>query len=148
MPPRRNIYATMRLIDSKKFKRLDIVRLRENYVVFSPTFRTLFFWIGTQKSHSFDHGQKLIPTPEMKNVLKLYLRFNYFNEYFLYNYRGKPLDQSGLSKAIISIFGIGSGMIRKITISEKTLEHHNAIESLAQNMGHSVSTAKGFYLKK
>ena len=148
IPPRRNIYGVVKLIKTTDFKKLRGSELKDNFLVFSNSFRIIFFHFGDQKSETEAvlHARQK-PPKKLRDVIELYLRFNHGREYLLVNNRGGMLGQDGLGRTLLKLFGIGSTMIRKIYISEHTKDAHNVIESLASKMGHSATMARASYLK-
>lgn len=148
-PPRRNIYATVQMMPMEKFKKLkEDVLSKNNYLVFTPALRKIFFYFGIQKSQrQAEHYAKQTLPPKLFKVLKMYVFFNANQKYMLRNNRGGPYTSTGLSIKVKELLGIGSTMIRKIYITEKTKESHDLIEATANAMGHSVGMAKAAYLK-
>ena len=144
--PRRNIYASTKLIKMKDFKKLGKEDFDANYLVFSKGFKTLFFYFGHQKSRLIENPKVAI-TPKLKKVLRLYLFFNHEQEYLLVDRRGQRLTENALTQTLKRIFGMGASMLRKIYISNKTKHYHKYISKLANSMGHSTATAKQSYLK-
>ena len=145
--PRRNIYSSTKLIGIKAFRALSKEAHDDNYLVFSKGFKTLFFYFGHQKSKLIDNPRVDI-TPKMKKVLRQYLFFNHNNKYLLVDRSGKQMSANALSKQLVSIFGMGASMMRKIYVSEKTKYYHKYIDKLSAKMGHSSNTAKTFYVKE
>ena len=147
-PPRRGIYGIVKLITTTEFKKLQGSELKENYLVFSNSFRIVYFYFGNQKSAKESINNPIQkPSKKLKKVLELFLRFNHGREYLLTNNRGTMLGLDGLGRHLIEIFGIGSTMIRKIYISENTKVAHDLIDTIASKMGHSSSMARSSYLK-
>ncbi len=144
--PRRNIYATVKLITTTEFKKLRVEEAQQNFLVFSKNFKTLYFYYGYQKSKAIDKPRVDISS-KLKKVIRLYLKFHSNREFLLYTNRGGVMSQNSLSRSIINLFGMGSSMLRKVYISNKTNRFHKYIDGLAQDMGHSATTAKNFYLK-
>ena len=147
LPPRRLIYSSVKLISNKAFKSLTFNQRNANYLVFSKKLHILFFFFGCQKSKCYKEGQIIKPTAALKKVLKIYLQHNVGNDTLLLNRSGGPMSTGSLAGLIENMFGIRVGMIRKIYISHKTAKFHKTIEKIADGMGHSVETAKNFYLK-
>lgn len=147
--PRRNIYASVKMMPMAKFKKLkpDVLS-KNNYLVFTPALRKIFFYFGVQKSQiqAILHPKQKVP-PKLFKVLKLYIFFNANNEYMLRNNRGGKFTSTGLSTRITLLLGVGSTMIRKIYVTEKTKGSHEIIDTAASKMGHSVAMAKMAYLK-
>ena len=149
IPPRRCIYGIVKLISTANFKKLTDEQRRDNFFVFSDSFRIMYFYFGNQKSatESKKHAKQKVPK-KLRNVLELFLRFNSDREYLLVNNRGGMLGLDGCGRHLKDIFGVGPTMIRKIYISENTKVAHDLIENIASKMGHSVGMARASYVKK
>tara|TARA_R110002124_G_scaffold3515_1_gene23112 strand:+ start:1054 stop:1992 length:939 start_codon:yes stop_codon:yes gene_type:complete len=151
LPPRRNIYASVKLIKEKDYKKLRGDDRKQNYLVYNKSKTKIYFHFGRQKSKNFDE-QKIDATKELKKVLKLWLKFN-DGEYLLMNKQGNRMTENGLTKYLNKVFKlegkkISSSMIRKIFSTEITGKAHQLIEDTAEKMGHSVGEQKRSYVKK
>lgn len=146
-PPRRNIYGEVRLIESRMFNRLSDLAKRDNYLVFSKNYGTLFFYFGNQKSTSESlNNAKQIPPRKLKKIIRLYLNHNRDQEFLLMTGR-RMLGRAQLGERVTRLFGIGTTMIRKIFVSEHTAAAHSKIDAIAAAMGHSAGTAAMSYVK-
>lgn len=147
-PPRRNIYGEVQLITTTDFNKLTQLEKRDNFLVFSRNFRTVYFYFGDQKSAEESiNNAKQIPPRKLKEVLRLYLKFNSKKDFLLMKKGNQMLSKATLGERVIDLFGIGTTMIRKIYVSEMTAKAHDKIDKIAMAMGHSASTAKHSYLK-
>ena len=151
LPPRRNIYASVKILPLNQYKKLRGDDRKQNYLVYNKPKSKIFFHYGKQKSRNFDE-QKIDATKELKKVLKLYLKFH-TGEYLLTNKKGARMTENGLTKYLNKVFKldgkkISSSMIRKIFSTEITSKAHQLIEDTAEQMGHSVGEQKRSYVKK
>ena len=137
--PRRLEYATV------KIKNFDTKV--DNYV---DTKKKV---IGFNKYKTYKtYGFQLIELPkEVLPTLKKFLKINE-SDYLLVKNNGKPLSASDLSKRIGTIFGddkMGVDVLRSMYVSRmyKNVPELVKLEKVAQEMGHSVSSAMTYYKK-
>lgn len=146
-PPRRNIYAGMKVVRTKA-----AMNDTDNFLLVTSRNRK-FFYINDQKSSKFD-AQQIIPVnSKLNSVLNHWMRHNTTQSYLLRNTKGAPMTKNQLSKFMNVTFKgtghrVGSSLIRKIHHTEKFGDVVNAIEDDAKAMGHTAATALKHYVKK
>ena len=152
LPPRRNIYASVKIILYPLFRSLVKSQLQENFLVINNDKKeTMFFYFGNQKSKYFT-AQTIKIKGKLKKIIKLYLQYHK-EEYLLQNAKGEKLSKNGLTKLLNKIFRIdnrqiSSSMIRKIYATETLGDAHNQILTNATAMGHLPATQSRYYVKK
>ena len=127
--PRRNIYASMKIITEQKDIKED-----GNYL----------FAIGKT--------QNILVNSKLNKVLNIWLRYNKSGNLLL-DSLGKQMNANQLTKALNVIFEgtgakISSSMLRKIWLSDTYGETLTKMEESAARMGHSTGTAALHYIKK
>ena len=94
--------------------------------------------------------QSLEIPKELNKVLKKWIKINE-NDYMIYSSNGKKLTPPQITRVLNKIFGknISTSMLRHIYLTNiyKDVPQINKMESLADEMGHSVSTAME-YIKR
>lgn len=146
VPPRRNAdYQKM------KFKPNETETETEtdyNYI----DLKNRKFIFNNFKTNKTYKTQIIDITPELLEVIKMYLRFVPDDaEYFLVKHNGQHLRLiNDITRILNSIFGrkIGSSMLRKMHHTHKFGEVFDALEKDAEQMGHSVDVVKTHYLKR
>lgn len=98
-----------------------------------------------------DYGMQIVDAPTDLNViLKKWVKMN-TNDYMLYSTNGNKLTSPQITRILNKIFGknISTSMLRHIYLTNvyKDLPALNKMQQLANNMGHSISTAME-YIKK
>lgn len=148
MPPRRNIFASVKYFDTIPPK-----NTKGNYFVRNPRPRFVYQDYKTVSTH----GKVEIKLPKNSRILKAidaYRKYNSSEHLLLYKTK-KPFTTDQMTKALYEVFkpvgeGIGSSMLRKIYVSKKYEDQAELIKrtELAKKMGHSVNTQMIYYEKK
>ena len=140
-------YASMSIITDKKDIEKD-----KNYLINSKN--KLIFYLGNYKTIS-QHGiQEIKINNKLSKVIKLYLKFNTENKFFLKNSRGYKMSSNSLSKLITRVFQkdgkhVNLNLLRKAWVSSVVdVEQTKKEEDLAQAMLHTTDTQKEIYSKK
>ena len=86
---------------------------------------------------------------EMVPIIE-YVKKNTLSDYLLNNTLGAKFTSASLHKRLFSIFGFSVDMLRSIYLSEmhEGTPSIRDMESTAKNMGNSVGSQLGFYVKK
>lgn len=98
------------------------------------------------------YGKVSIPIPkDLLAVIKRFLKIN-TGDHLLVHGSCKSFNASELSKRLQTIFGekVGCDMLRSVFLSDfyKDMPEIQKMDSLAHQMGHSVSSALNYYVKK
>ena len=98
-----------------------------------------------------DYGMQIVDAPKELNViLKKWVKIN-TNDYMLYSTNGNKLTSPQITRILNKVFGknVSTSMLRHIYLTNvyKDLPAINKMQQLANNMGHSISTAME-YIKK
>jgi len=142
MPPRRNLDWT-----EMKIRNAD--KKRDNYM---DATHFVFNIFKTAKFKSEE--ERRVPIPEeLRPFLNKWKKINAESDYLLCNTStGAPLTTSQMTKRVQKIFGkkVGVDVIRSIYLSNlyKGLPKLTELEETAQQMGHTVSSALQYYVKK
>lgn len=149
--PRRNIYATVKIIDDAKKD-----NKKDNFLVLS---KNSYFIFNDHKT-SRKYGQQILKINKNSvflTVLRVYLaeRNDSSENLLISPYGHKKLNSSQLTKFIKEVYkpigkNIGSSTIRKIFISDK-FKDDTPIEkrkAIALGMGHSTFVQQNYYEKK
>jgi len=145
--PRRNIYASMKIITEQKDIKED-----GNYL-FVKGRNKKYFIINQQKSKKFrGKTQNILVNSKLNKVLNIWLKYNKSGNLLL-DSLGKQMNANQLTKALNVIFEgtgakISSSMLRKIWLSDTYGETLTKMEESAARMGHSTGTAALHYIKK
>jgi len=137
LPPRRVLdYSLMKIKNFNKDK--------DNYIKSGK----MYF---NQYKTKDRYGLQVISIPkELNTLINKWKKIN-DSDYLLVNVDGKEFQSSSLSKKVSRLFkGNNVDMLRSIFLSHyyKDLPKLEEMEELATKMGHSVSAAMGFYVKK
>ena len=137
MPPRRSLdYSEMKIrsFDTKT----------DNY------YKGNKFYFNKYKTVKTYGIQSLEIPKELNNVLKKWIKLNE-NDYMIYSSNGNKFTPPQITRTLNKIFGknISTSMLRHIYLTDvyKDIPKINKMENLADQMGHSVSTAME-YIKK
>ncbi len=165
--PRRNRdYANMSVITDEKYRDLsDNNRDTNNYLVIKKN-RDMFFSIGDYKTNNYSEngrmknkGIKISSIPgKLKQVLKIWRKFNPEQVPLIVNNRGKRMSSNSLTKYLMKIFSktgknkISSTMLRHIFVSEdpglkEFRENKKYAEKVADDMGHSLNEQQNYNKK-
>ena len=137
IPPRRSLdYSEM------KIRNYDVKT--DNYYKGNKFFFNKYKTVKTYGIQSLE-----IPK-ELNNVLKKWIKLNE-NDYMIYSSNGNKFTPPQITRTLNKIFGkkISTSMLRHIYLTNvyKDVPQINQMESLADEMGHSVSTAME-YIKR
>jgi len=142
LPPRRNLdWTEMRIRNADK--------KRHNYMD-ATHFVFNIFKMAKFKSEE----ERKVPIPEeLRPFLNKWKKINAESDHLLCNTStGAPLTTSQMTKRVQKIFGkkVGVDVIRSIYLSDlyKGLPKLTELEETAQQMGHTVSSAMQYYVKK
>jgi len=139
LPPRRLEYAEMKM---KNFHAEN-----DNFI----DWKRKLFVFNRYKTYS-KHGSQTIPIP--KEVMPLLTKWKKANnsDYMLIGERGEsPMASNTLSRRIKKLFrGNSQDALRSIFLSNyyKDIPKLQEMNELSENMGHSVSSALTYYVKK
>ena len=137
MPPRRSLdYSDM------KIRNYDVKT--DNY------YKANKFYFNKYKTFK-TYGMQILDIPkEFNKVLKKWVKIN-TNDYIIYSSNGNKLSCPQITRTLNKIFGkkISTSMLRHIYLTDvyKDIPKINKMENLADQMGHSVSTAME-YIKR
>ena len=137
MPPRRSLdYSDM------KIRNYDVKT--DNY------YKANKFYFNKYKTFK-TYGLQILDVPkELNNVLKKWIKIN-TNDYMVYSSNSNKLSCPQITRMLNKIFGkkISTSMLRHIYLTNiyKDVPQINKMENLANEMGHSVSTAME-YIKR
>ena len=137
MPPRRSLdYSEM------KIRNFDIKT--DNY------YKANKFYFNKYKTVK-TYGLQILELPkELNNVLKRWIKIN-TNDYMIYSSNNKKLSCPQITRILNKVFGknISTSMLRHIYLTNvyKDVPQINKMENLANEMGHSISTAME-YIKR
>ena len=97
------------------------------------------------------YGLQILDVPkELNNVLKRWIKIN-TNDYMIYSSNNKKLSCPQITRILNKVFGknISTSMLRHIYLTNvyKDVPQINKMENLANEMGHSISTAME-YIKR
>ena len=137
MPPRRSLdYSEMKIrnFDTKT----------DNY------YKANKFYFNQYKTFK-TYGLQILDVPkDLNNVLKKWIKIN-TNDYMIYSSNGHKISCPQITRILNKVFGkkISTSMLRHIYLTNvyKDVPQINKMENLANEMGHSVSTAME-YIKR
>ena len=150
-PPRRNIYAGMKVVQS-----VADMTDGHNYLLNESRSRKLFY-LNHQKSKAFDKQQIIPVHSKLNKALNAWLKHN-VSGYLLVNLRKnqrfEPMTPTGLTHYLNRMYEkatgkkkIGCTILRQIHNTEKLGAVALELETNANLMGHSASTAIKHYVK-
>lgn len=161
IPPRRNEYADMKIINTENYNKLDENTKKKNVYLINNSRNKKQFHFGSdsvKSAGSKDYNTFNIPTA-LNTVINLYLHFHKKEhpntDFLLLDSKGKKMTKNGLTKYINKIFeptgkAISTSMLRKIFLSHKFAdekERQNQKLKLAKQMNHSTGTQQSVYVK-
>ena len=149
-PPRRNIYASLKLIKKEDYDKLSEKEKDDHNWLLLISRNHKKFIFNNQKNKK-EHTMRI--SPAINSVLNLYLSYH-DSEDFLLNSKGQKMTSNGLTKFLTSIFEkavdkhISTTMLRKIFVSDKyDLPALKEMEKTAKDMGHTIPTQMKHYYK-
>ena len=151
IPPRRNVYAGVKMISAADYKKVPDDS-KDNYLVVVNRNKK-YFQFNNYKTVK-THGKQKVDVPKALNtIINLWRCYNK-TEHLLLNSRGSVMTENAMTKFIQKTFAktkkkISSTMIRHIYLTEKYGDQIplSEKEDDAVAMGHSVDTQQGTYVK-
>jgi len=150
--PMRNDLAGMKIIKKRQYNKLsDEDKKETNYLVLEKN--NMFFCLNDFKTNRKFKEKCIELTPELKKVMRFYLRFN-DSEYLLTRNDGTPMSRNAISQVLIKTFkkrlgkSVSTNLLRKIYLSHKYSNVKEELEKDADMMMHSTHTAMSKYIKK
>jgi hypothetical protein len=139
LPPRRlQDYAFMKTKGYDKDKEMNNYMDKKNFV------------FNVYKTHE-RYGTQTIAIPmELMTLIKKWKKINDSEYLLITDEKGTPFNPSSLSKRLTSLFGVSVDGLRSIYLSSvyKDMPKIEEMEKRAYQMGHSVSSALNYYVKK
>jgi hypothetical protein len=151
--PRRNVYASTKIISEKKYFNLKPMEKEHNNYLVIISRNNKFFSFGNYKTSKIYGVQKIKVKKELNSVLNFWLNFNK-TEHLLINNKGKRITENSLTRYLNNAFSptgkkISSQMLRKIYTTNKFPEdNYIQMKEEATAMGHSIHTQQTKYIKK
>ncbi len=155
LPPRRNEYATMKIINKKEYLDLDKEDLKKNnYLVNLSKINKIFSYGSDKVKSKIEDGHNTINIPkDLNTVLNLWLNFNQSDNLLVTQQNGLGLTKNQLTLLLNKIFKpkmVSTSMLRKIylthTFGDET-DRNKKKAQIAEDMNHSVSVAENIYIK-
>lgn len=150
--PMRNDLAGMKIIKKREYNKLsDEDKKETNYLVLEKN--NMFFCLNDYKTNRKFKEKCIELNPELKKVMRFYLRFN-DGEYLLTRNDGTPMTRNAISQVLIKTFkkrlgkSVSTNLLRKIYLSHKYSNVKEELEKDADMMMHSTHTAMSKYIKK
>ena len=150
--PMRNDLAGMKIIKKRQYNKLsDEDKKETNYLVLEKN--NMFFCLNDYKTNRKFKEKCIELSPELKKVMRFYLRFN-DSEYLLTRNDGTPMSRNAISQVLIKTFkkrlgkSVSTNLLRKIYLSHKYSNVKEELEKDADMMMHSTHTAMSKYIKK
>jgi len=153
LPPRRLIYADMKIVNKKEFDALSEKEKEDNAYLVNLNKSRKYFYYGKEADKSSTEEAVKIDVPKSMNSLINFWTGINKKDYLLLNQQGEKLSKNNLSKEVRSIFSnktknISVNLIRKIYVSERFKDVNKEKKEIAEQMNHSVGVADTFYQKK
>jgi len=151
--PMRNDLAGMKIIKKRQYNKLsEEDKKQTNYLVLEKN--NMFFCLNDFKT-SRKYSEKCIElSPELKKVMRFYLKYIGASEYLLTRNDGEPMSRNAISQVLIKTFkkrlgkSVSTNMLRKIYLSHKYSNVKEELEKDSSMMMHSTNTAMSKYIKK
>ena len=153
LPPRRLIYADMKILNKKEFDSLTEKEKEENAYLVNVNKSRKYFYYGKEADKSSTEEAVKIDVPKsLNNLINFWTTINK-TQHLLLNNQGNKLSKNNLSKEVRSIFSnktqkVSVNLIRKIYVSERFSQVNQEKKEIAKQMNHSVGVADTFYSKK
>lgn len=147
IPPRRNMDLNL-----LKYKNYD--DKKDNYVQIDPHKQIYNLVFNKYKTDKTYQGQVIEMPVALRPILIDFIRHKSEDDgdFLLTKRNGSPFQNNDLGKVLEGFFKkkIGTSMLRHIYLSEKYKDMPNLkdMQETAREMGHSVETALGQYVKK
>lgn len=155
-PPRRAVYANMKIITETEYKELDNDQRRENnWLVVNKKTRKKYFILTVFKTEKTQGLSRIEISTKMSKVFNIVLRFLDTGDWLLTNRSEKRMNENTLTKHLVRILSptgkrISVNLLRHLYASNKSPAKNVDLEKLtaeAQKMGHSIATHIA-YIKK
>ena len=155
IPPRRNEYATMKIINKKDYLELDKEDLKKNnYLVNLSKINKMFSYGSDKVKSKIEGGHNTITVPkELNTVLNLWMHFNKSDDLLVTQQGGMGMTKNQLTLLLNKIFKpkmISTSMLRKIYLTHTfgdEADRNAKKEKIAEDMNHSKKTAEDIYIK-
>jgi hypothetical protein len=160
MPPRRNDYAVMKIVNKKQYNSLnDSDKKNNNYLINNSKVSKQFSY-GTNavKSGTGDNDTQIINIPkDLNSVLNLWLNYNKTDNLLVIVKDGEYISttRNNLTEFINRIFkpynkSISTSMLRKIYLTymfPEEVDIKSKKQKIAEQMNHSISVQQNLYVK-
>lgn len=155
LPPRRNEYATMKIIDKKQYSQLDNTELKNNNYLVNLSKLNKMFSYGSEKVKSkIEGGHNTVNVPkDLNTVLNLWLHFNQSDNLLITQQGGLGMTKNQLTLLLNRIFKpkmVSTSMLRKIYLTHMfgdETERNTKKQKIADEMNHTVDVANNIYIK-
>ena len=152
--PRRNEYATMKIINKKEYLDLDKEDLKKNNYLVNLSKTNKLFSYGSDKVKSkIEGGSNTVNiTKELNSVLNLWLHFNKSDNLLVTQQGGMGMTKNQLTLLLNRIFKpkmISTSMLRKIYLTNMfgdEAERNNKKQKIAEEMNHGTGV-QNLYIK-
>jgi hypothetical protein len=155
LPPRRNEYATMKIINKKQYTELDKEDLKKNnYLVNLSKVNKLFSYGGDAVKSKIEGVHTTVNVPkDLNSVLNLWLHFNESENLLVTQQGGLGLTKNQLTLLLNRIFKpkmVSTSMLRKIYLTNMfgdEGQRNSKKEKIAEQMNNSVGVQQQIYVK-
>jgi hypothetical protein len=155
LPPRRNEYATMKIINKKEYLDLDKEDLKKNnYLVTISKTNKLFSYGSDKVKSKIEGGSNTINLPkDLNSVLNLWLHFNNSDNLLVTQQGGIGMTKNQLTLLLNRIFKpkmVSTSMLRKIYLTNMfgdESERNSKKQKIAEEMNHSMGQVQNLYIK-
>ena len=155
LPPRRNEYATMKIINKKDYLELDKDELKKNnYLVNLSKINKIFSYGSDKVKSKIEDGHNTINVPkDLNKVLNLWLHYNQSDNLLVTQQGGMGMTKNQLTLLLNRIFKpkmVSTSMLRKIYLTHTfgdEAERNNKKEKIAEEMNNSVAVQQNIYVK-
>ena len=152
--PRRNEYASMKIINKKEYLDLDKEDLKKNNYLVNLSKTNKLFSYGSDKVKSkIEGGSNTVNiTKELNSVLNLWLHFNKSDNLLVTQQGGMGMTKNQLTLLLNRIFKpkmISTSMLRKIYLTNMfgdEAERNNKKQKIAEEMNHGTGV-QNLYIK-
>jgi hypothetical protein len=155
LPPRRNEYAVMKIINKKQYTELDNTELKNNnYLVNLSKVNKLFSYGSESVKSKIEGVHTTVNVPkDLNTVLNLWLHFNQSENLLVTQQGGLGLTKNQLTLLLNRIFKpkmVSTSMLRKIYLTNMfgdEGERNSKKEKIAEQMNNSVGVQQQIYVK-
>jgi hypothetical protein len=155
LPPRRNEYAAMKVINKKQYTELDNTALKNNnYLVNLSKVNKLFSYGSESVKSKIEGVHTTVNVPkDLNTVLNLWLHFNESENLLVTQQGGLGLTKNQLTLLLNRIFKpkmVSTSMLRKIYLTNMfgdEGERNSKKEKIAEQMNNSVGVQQQIYVK-